>query len=240
MKRQWVFALAAGLIIVFVGIIALSGARQSVEAYNPHNLIRFHIVPHSNAKADQVLKLRVRDAVVQYLTPEVQDVHDVREARRIVLKELDRIRAVASREVQAVGKDYPVQVSFGYYHFPTRTYGSLQVPEGDYQAVRVIIGEGKGQNWWCVLFPPLCFISVDAPVDSPALASNSQHILVRDTEEEVQFQWRIREWWEKSTHLADVIAESGSTARKSGPKGRFFDVLKAPHRIYIWWGGLNA
>lgn len=206
MKRRWVFAaLAGGLILT--GIIGLVAARQSVEAYNPHNLIRFHIVPNSNTEADQVLKLRVRDAVVQYLTPEVQDVHDAFEARRIVLRELGRIRAVAEREVRAAGKNYPVQVSFGCYHFPARTYGTLTVLEGDYQAVRVVIGEGKGHNWWCVLFPPLCFVSVDAGADTSVLASRSNDVPVRGAGREVQLRWRVRELWEKSARLADNIAE---------------------------------
>jgi len=207
MKKRWAFTVLGVLIIVFLGMIGLAGARQSVEAYNPHNLIRFHVIPNSNAEADQVLKLRVRDAVVRYLTPEVQDVQDVREARRIVLNDLDRIRAIARREVQAAGKDYPVQVTFGRYYFPVRTYGSLKVPEGDYQAVRIVIGEGKGQNWWCVLFPPLCFVSTEAAAETPALASGNKEMLGQGAGQEVQLQWRIREWWEKSNHLVDVIAE---------------------------------
>ncbi|KUK31110.1 MAG: Stage II sporulation protein R [Thermoanaerobacterales bacterium 50_218] len=207
MKKRWAFTVLGILIIVFLGMIGLAGAGQSVEAYNPHNLIRFHIIPNSNTEADQVLKLRVRDAVVRYLTPEVQDVQDVREARRIVLNDLDRIRAIARREVQTAGKDYPVQVTFGRYYFPVRTYGSLKVPEGDYQAVRIVIGEGKGQNWWCVLFPPLCFVSAEAAAETPALASGNKEMLGQGAGQEVQLQWRIREWWEKSNHLVDVIAE---------------------------------
>ncbi|MGQ9756334.1 MAG: stage II sporulation protein R [Desulfotomaculales bacterium] len=214
MRRTWAFTAFGALIVVFLGLIGLVGARQSVEAYNPHNLIRFHIIPNSDAEADQVLKLRVRDAVVRYLTPEVQDIQEVREARRIVLSDLDHIRTIARREVQAAGKDYPVRVTFGRYYFPARNYGSLKVPEGEYQAVRIVIGEGKGQNWWCVLFPPLCFVSVDAVAETPALASNNKEVLRHGAGREVQVQWRIREWWEKSNHLADVIAERLSGKEK--------------------------
>jgi stage II sporulation protein R len=204
MPKRVLFALTAGLIVAGI-VLGLVVRGPSVQAYNPHNLIRFHIIPNSNAEADQVLKLRVRDAVVRYLTPEVQDIQDAREARRIVLRELDAIRTVAESEVRAAGKDYPVQVCFGTYHFPARTYGALQVPEGEYQAVRVVIGAGEGRNWWCVLFPPLCFMTVEEN-RTATLAANGEAVPVW-SESEVQFRWRLQEWWEKSTRFAGIIAE---------------------------------
>lgn len=143
--------------------------RDTVPAYNPDNLIRLHVVAHSDSLPDQALKNRVRDAVVDAVTTVFVDVKDVDEARAIVLANLSYINEVAVGEVRACGYTYPVEVMTGQYQFPARTYNpctaghagtqSLFLPRGEYEALRVVIGDGMGANWWCVLFPPLCFTS---------------------------------------------------------------------------------
>ncbi|SHF24323.1 stage II sporulation protein R [Desulfofundulus australicus DSM 11792] len=145
--------------------------RQVVDyPYRPDHLIRFHVMANSNSPADQALKLRVRDVLVQAMTPYFQQAGSVEEARAIARDKLDYMEQLARQTIRESGADYPVAVSLGRYHFPARTYHvagagpgaihDLILPAGEYEAVRVVIGKGAGANWWCVLFPPLCFVDV--------------------------------------------------------------------------------
>lgn len=136
------------------------GDEPHVVAYNPHNLIRFHVIANSDSERDQALKRRVRDLVVQRMTPEFSNAKNLNEARTIAKSHLGEIKEIAMKEIKLWGKDYPVSVMLGNFDFPVKTYGKLTLPAGNYEAVKVVIGEGQGANWWCVLFPPLCFVDV--------------------------------------------------------------------------------
>ena len=131
-----------------------------VVAYNTHNLIRFHVVANSDSDRDQALKRRVRDLVVQRMAPEFSKAKNLNDARIIAKSHLGEIKEIAMKEIKLWGKDYPVSVMLGRFDFPVKTYGKLTLPAGNYEAVRVVIGKGQGANWWCVLFPPLCFVDV--------------------------------------------------------------------------------
>ncbi|GAB6158765.1 hypothetical protein JCM39194_19650 [Desulfotomaculum varum] len=121
-------------------------------------LIRFHVIANSNSWEDQKLKLLVRDVIINEMKERFRSASDRQEAERIVQGSIQEIKELAQRQVNSAGKDYSVEVVMGDFAFPTKSYGSLTLPAGNYHAVRVIIGEGKGENWWCVLFPPLCFV----------------------------------------------------------------------------------
>lgn len=133
-------------------------------AYNPENLIRLHIIANSDSEADQALKRAVRDEIVKRTSGLFRGARDYSAAREVVQNNLRMIENIGQEKVYAAGFSYPVRAEFGRYPFPAKTYGSLMLPPGKYQAVRVVIGEGKGKNWWCVLFPPLCFLKMDAPL----------------------------------------------------------------------------
>jgi len=158
--RRWfgVGVLAAAL--VFIGTVGWYAWQARTDlAYNMDNLIRLHVVANSDSEADQAVKLEVRDAILEssgdLLSKEAPD-----DAVETVKASLPAFRAVAERVLAANGYDYPVNVEFGTFFFPERRYGALVLPEGDYQALRVVLGEGKGANWWCILFPPLCYLDV--------------------------------------------------------------------------------
>ncbi|MEG6615072.1 stage II sporulation protein R [Peptococcaceae bacterium 1198_IL3148] len=121
-------------------------------------LIRFHVIANSDSIEDQTLKLHVRDVVVNDMKQQFATASTKEEARIITEQNLDHIKHLAEQQIQKEGKDYQVAVMLGDYQFPKKTYGDLTLPAGNYEAVRVVIGAGKGQNWWCVLFPPLCFV----------------------------------------------------------------------------------
>lgn len=155
---------------------------RATVAYNKQNLIRFHVIANSNAAEDQALKYQVRDVVVKAMAERFKGVDNVTEAREIVRDNLDDIRDLAAAEIKARGFNYPVAVSLGNYQFPTKSYNLgktegktnfLTLPAGTYEAVRVVIGEGNGTNWWCILFPPLCFVdfnTTEMPESLPVAA----------------------------------------------------------------------
>lgn len=141
----------------------LSGFSEAQLAYRPDNLIRLHIVANSDAPYDQALKLRVRDRVLAEAAAKLQGVTSREEARRILIQQLPALIEVAQEEVKAAGYNYPVRGELGNFSFPLRRYGKVVLPAGKYEALRLVIGRGMGSNWWCVLFPPLCFLNVDGP-----------------------------------------------------------------------------
>ncbi|MDF2572823.1 MAG: stage sporulation protein [Sporomusa sp.] len=161
---------------------------------NRGDYVRLHILANSDSIEDQQLKLKVRDAVIAYLTPYVTDVSGAQEAQEVINNHQENIAIVATKTLRESGANYPVAIQMGTFKFPDRQYGSLVLPAGDYQAVRILLGQAEGQNWWCVLFPPLCFIDGSnaglAPLTSPKAAGeqNTSDFL---------FRWKIAELFNK-------------------------------------------
>lgn len=129
-------------------------------AFNTTNLIRLHIMANSDSPEDQALKMMIRDTVLREVERLLLEATTKCEVWQILSESIGRIEDAARDEVGRLGKCYEVTVEFGTFSFPQCSYGNLQVPAGDYDAIRVVLGRGTGQNWWCVLFPPLCFIEV--------------------------------------------------------------------------------
>ena len=117
---------------------------------------RLHIVANSDNAADQTLKLQVRDAVVAYLTPLLADVETAEEARAVVMENIPQLEALAAGITADFG--YGAYAEVGHFDFPAKRYGQVYMPAGEYPALRLVLGEGVGHNWWCVLYPPLCFV----------------------------------------------------------------------------------
>lgn len=129
-------------------------------AENGEDLIRFHVIANSDAEEDQALKRAVRDAILEEISPQLAQSQSLEQSRRILTELRPVMEEISRKVIAAWSKDYPVKTEYGEFIFPTKSYGSLILPAGEYEAVRVVIGEGKGSNWWCVLFPPLCFVDI--------------------------------------------------------------------------------
>ncbi|BAF58366.1 hypothetical membrane protein [Pelotomaculum thermopropionicum SI] len=172
MKRSAALLLLGALLPA--ALLLANGFRDSAPetVYSPANLIRLHVVANSDSAADQELKRKVRDEIVRSVAPEFAAAENIGSARLVARANLDRIKEIALREIKAEGKNYPVSVELASFSFPTKHYGPFVLPAGDYEAVRVVIGSGGGSNWWCVLFPPLCFadMSREVATQSPAAA----------------------------------------------------------------------
>lgn len=183
-----ILAALLALSILVGGASAFTFPRETPETVHPQEkLIRLHVVANSDSAPDQALKRQVRDKIVSDLRPELLGTENIDSARAIVTANLGRIREIAAREIKAQGKDYPVIVELASFPFPTKHYGSFVLPAGDYEAVRVVIGSGGGANWWCVLFPPLCFVNMSET--TPASGTESTPA---EPGEGVRFEYRLR------------------------------------------------
>jgi stage II sporulation protein R len=135
--------------------LAVAG-RQEI----PKQAIRLRILANSDSSEDQWLKRRVRDEIVKEIQTWARQPKTIGEARTAIRERLPLLREIAMRTVRHYGYAYPVKVDFGIVPFPTKLYGDTIYPAGNYEALRITIGKGAGGNWWCVLFPPLCFIDM--------------------------------------------------------------------------------
>lgn len=124
------------------------------------NLIRFHVLANSNSPEDQKLKLKVRDEVIGAMSGRLENSKNIEETREVLEESMKYIEDVARGKIISSGENYDVKTTIGEYDFPTKRYGNVVFEAGKYEALRIIIGEGKGDNWWCVMFPPLCFIDI--------------------------------------------------------------------------------
>ncbi|WP_449241042.1 stage II sporulation protein R [Desulfoscipio gibsoniae] len=175
----------AGIFLILL-LIASTGVFYVYEQQRakPTGLIRLHIIANSNTFYDQTLKYRVKDRVVSEMAPVFSQATGIETARQVADANLETIHSIAEEEIRLRGFDYPVQVVRGDYYFPAKKYtiqeenrmASLTLPPGHYEAVRVIIGSGDGANWWCVLYPPLCFVDLQqaAPPVTLSTASAAQ------------------------------------------------------------------
>lgn len=167
-------ALLAGLFLLTAASLASGLGHKGTETvYAPDSLIRLHVVSNSDSSDDQELKRKVRDEIVTAVGPAFTEAENIASARRIAEANLDNIREIAERKVRSEGKYYPVKVELNSFSFPTKHYGPFILPAGDYEAVRVTIGAGSGANWWCVLFPPLCFVDMTRMVENSNLPDSA-------------------------------------------------------------------
>ncbi len=146
--RPWELALLLAVCVTLLTGTWAQARSQLLAA----RLVRLHVIAVSDDETEQAVKLQVRDAVLAYLEPQLQDVTDVNAAQQIIAGDLDGI----ARAAQAAAGERPVRVSLGPEHYPTRDYGAFALPAGVYTSLRVTLGAGAGHNWWCVIFPPLC------------------------------------------------------------------------------------
>lgn len=173
-----------GIVIIFVLLLLLS--LDIHQEYDTNELIRFHVLANSDSDADQALKLEVKNRIIADMEPLLADSQSIQESRDILLAHLSDIQREAEAELRAHGSTKTVDVQYGRFDFPVKYYGAFSLPAGNYEAVRVVIGEGGGQNWWCVLFPPMCFVDA-AQVDTDELEKYTNQA----PEKKVVLKWRI-------------------------------------------------
>ena len=145
------------LLFIYTSICAISYA-QNISTDIASSVFRLHVIANSDSKEDQDLKYKVRDNLLKYMNKICKDCTSKEEAISLVEKNKDIFKQIALDTIRNEGFSYDVNINIGNFEFPTKNYGDISLPAGLYDALRVEIGEAKGQNWWCVMFPPLCFI----------------------------------------------------------------------------------
>lgn len=154
--KRYVVVILLGII---VGSMFLGGNNASGQDYK-EKLIRFHVIANSDSKEDQNVKLKVRDAVLKEIGPKLQKAKSKEEAIEIINQNIDKIVDISNKTLNKNGFKYTANATIGTYKFPIKNYGDITLKEGEYTALRIVLGEGGGKNWWCVMFPPLCFIDI--------------------------------------------------------------------------------
>lgn len=143
-------------------------------------IFRLHVVANSDKKEDQELKMDVKKTVVDYLSQNLGAEADLEETREYVLGNLSEIEQAALRTIKEQGKSYPVSAAVEKTYFPDKTYGDCTFPAGEYEALNIRIGKGEGKNWWCVLYPSLCFIDDTWGVVSREKKEELQEVLTKE------------------------------------------------------------
>ncbi len=185
MLRNIIFAIAAVVIGLAAAVFGLyQGRREAMLQQSiAGEVIRFHILANSDSEEDQELKLTVRDEVLLYLEALLEGSEGVEDSRQRIRKSLEEIREVAQECVEEQGYSYPVTAKLVKDNFPQKTYGDCIFPAGNYEALRIEIGEGQGHNWWCMVYPGLCFTE-----DNGAYVSQESKELLHQVLTEEEFQ----------------------------------------------------
>ena len=186
--------LLGAAVFLLSGIWALNTQRDLAD-----RVVRLHVLANSDTEEDQALKLLVRDAVLERATEILEQSEDRRSAEALLRESLPELEALAGETVRANGYHYAVTAELEDTSFPTKEYDGFALPAGEYLALRILIGEGAGQNWWCVVFPPLC-TAASADVPETALAAGlteDQVSLMAEEDSGYVLKFKAVEWWEQ-------------------------------------------
>ncbi|MBO5398288.1 MAG: stage II sporulation protein R [Clostridia bacterium] len=192
--------LAIFLLLVIFLIFNIFSYSNKVFAGLQNNIFRLHILANSDSEADQTLKLAVRDSVIEYMKTINNTSFTKEETIQNVNSHLEDLQKIAEDKIHELGYDYAVSLEVGNFYFPTKYYGNISLPAGNYDALKINIGEAQGQNWWCSLFPPLCFIDISSGYledeDKEILETNlteEEFALVSSSSPDVKLKFKIIE-----------------------------------------------
>lgn len=212
MKYKKLVLILSLFIIISIYLIEPYMANRSVYSFKD-SIIRFHVKANSDSAEDQRLKNKVRDRILEEISDEFKYSKSIDETRNIIVNNITKIENLVKEVLQDEGKDYGVNISLGNNNFPTRKYGEMVLPAGEYESLIVTIGEGKGQNWWCVMFPPLCFVDINhshtisAEKDlKQVLTEEEIELLLSNKGPNIVFKSKIAEVFEKTKgYFAQIL-----------------------------------
>ena len=190
------------LLFIYTNICAISYA-QNISTDIASSVFRLHVIANSDSKEDQDLKYKVRDNLLKYMNKICKDCTSKEDAISLVEKNKDIFKQIALDTIRNEGFSYDVNINIGNFEFPTKNYGDISLPAGLYDALRVEIGEAKGQNWWCVMFPPLCFVDISSgvvPEESKEvlqdnLTEEEFALISNKSSDEIQFKFKLLEFF---------------------------------------------
>ena len=197
------FFIVLVLFCFFIFISALSYV-EAVSSDIEDSVFRLHVIANSDEDFDQELKYKVRDSVLEYMNKISANCSSKEDVINLAKEHQEDFKKIAKKVIEENGYDYDVNICIGNFYFPTKSYGDISFPAGDYDALRIEIGKAQGQNWWCVMFPPLCFVDVTSgivPDESKEVIKNNlnneeEYNLISDNKSgDIQFKFSLIEFF---------------------------------------------
>lgn len=191
------------LLTLFILVSAISYV-NAVSEDIANSVFRLHVIANSDSEEDQALKLKVRDNLLSYMNILAKNCSSKEEVVKLAKEHQEEFKEIAEQTITDNGFSYPVSIKIGDSDFPTKTYGDISLPAGTYDALRVQIGEAQGKNWWCVMFPPLCFVDVSSgvvPDDSKeemkeSLNDEEYDLISKTDDNEISFKFKLVEFFQ--------------------------------------------
>lgn len=197
------------LLFIYIFICAYNYV-YAISTDLSQTVFRLHVIANSDSTEDQNLKYKIRDNIINYMNGLCINCSSKQDVIKCIQNNIDMFQNLAQQTVYDNGYTYPVNIKIGKFKFPTKTYGDISFPSGEYDALRIEIGSAKGKNWWCMLYPSLCFVDVSSgivPEDSKdtlqSSLSNEEYLLVSDSENKIiNFKFKLVEFFNNNLYIA--------------------------------------
>ncbi len=188
-------AIAGILISILITGLVANAKKNEMQEELAREVFRFHVLANSDSEEDQALKMKVKEAIISYMKQELPESDGVETTKAWARENLQKIEEVATQIIEEEGYDYSVKAEVTNCDFPEKTYGDITFPAGEYEALRIEIGKARGQNWWCVLYPNLCFIDAVHAVVPDEGKEELKDVLEEDTYEMITTTTRFKIGW---------------------------------------------
>ncbi|MBE6547967.1 MAG: stage II sporulation protein R [Ruminococcaceae bacterium] len=198
-KKVLILCIVCMAAMLLVTVLPVHGEEEIYDS-----VVRLHVLANSDSEEDQALKLQVRDEILLITAPILKECKTQDQAKEILSAAIPDIKAAAEKKIASLGYNYPVEVLLDNEYYPTKEYESCAFPEGEYLSLRVIIGEGEGQNWWCCLFPPLCLSGATSKVQnedafiSVGLSTEQYKIITETNTPKYKVRFKILEVFQRA------------------------------------------
>ena len=189
----------AALLMAFAVVLTIGMWASVTQRALADEVLRLHVVANSDSDADQAVKLQVRDAILTAATPYLDGVNGQEQAEQALEPHLSELAQAGAAVLGEAGMDYPITVTITDQWFPTKEYTDFALPAGTYRSLQVVLGQGQGHNWWCVVFPPLCVSSVSeksVATSASGVLSEDQISLISGQDGEYVLRFKVLEWWD--------------------------------------------
>jgi len=201
LKNKLLLGVVVLVSILTLGSIVSAYYSQKVTNGISESILRLHVVANSDSDEDQALKRQIRDDILVYMKENMNKDSTLEESKSFIKENIPGIEEIAMNEINQRGMSYGAKAFLGDYDFPTKVYGDIALPSGSYQALKVVLGNGSGANWWCVLFPPLCFVDATHGTIPDSVKNDLKNVLnedeyalvtTADNEEDIPIQLKFK------------------------------------------------
>lgn len=217
-KKILCISVIAGLLITFFISFSTFIYSEKIQGGISKSIIRLHVIANSDTEDDQNLKIAVRDTIIENIGRYLSECKDIKQSRNLIYSNMDNILKIAKDEVVRQGYNYEVNVFLSKEVFPMKKYRNNIFPAGVYEALRVEIGNAKGKNWWCVMYPPMCFIDFqegefneESQTQLKTLLSDEEYDVISNDKETPKLKFKIVEFWQEIKNNNDEYITKGDS-----------------------------